>query len=198
MQLHPCTFAGWQQPDAPRARWVQGLAAHDRELAREQVRMALRDGLARELGCTVQDLHISNARNQAPQVRWGHQWLHGLHCSISHAQGLALLAWHWHGAVGVDLQSVDASLPRSELQAVAALYLDKNKALSLSGCTQDAMFFELFAQEWCWQEARLKCAGLGLLEWSESLERQLKCQHSAALTLMDGSGAHKAAIAWCG
>ena len=62
--------------------------------ARLQARAALRSCLALELGCAEPELEISNLRNQPPRLRLHGQLLDELHCSISHAPGLALLAWH--------------------------------------------------------------------------------------------------------
>lgn len=192
MQVQHCFVEGETLQAAPQLRLVQGLS-HDREQARLQARAALRSCLTKELGCPEDALQISNQRNEAPQL-----WLYGERlgqpfCSISHAPGLALLAWHGGGPVGVDIQAVSDETPRHELQAVARLFLVPNKAQALDGITQDALFFEDFSRAWTMQEARLKCAGLGLVEWSEALEVSMLGMHCMPLRLAYG---HAGAVAW--
>lgn len=192
MQLQHCVVDGGALHNAPQLRLVKGLS-RDREQARLQARAALRSCLALELGCPEDALHISNQRNQAPQL-----WLHGErlsqpYCSISHAPGLALLAWHGAGAVGVDIQAVDSEASRQELTAVAQLFLSPDVAQSLTGIAQDALFFKAFANAWAAHEARLKCVGLGMVEWSAALDAQLKGLHCVALSPAEG---YAGAIAW--
>ena len=177
---------------APQLRLVQGLS-HDREQARLQARAALRSCLTKELGCPEDALQISNQRNEAPQLRLCGERLEQPFCSISHAPGLALLAWHGGGPVGVDIQAVNAGTARHELQAVAQIFLAPNMAQVLDGLAQDALFFKAFASAWAAQEARLKCAGVGLVEWSVELESSLTCVHCTPLAMADG---YAAAVAW--
>ncbi|RGE43762.1 hypothetical protein DZC30_14225 [Comamonas testosteroni] len=195
MKTQRCSFEGWQAPDAPRVHLLQGVDASDRERARLQAREALKQLLAQELGCAEADLQISNIRAQAPEVWRGVQLL-ALHCSISHAPGHALLAWSQGGAVGVDIQAVQTGAAREELEDVAQLYLGPNKAVVLKEYTQNAHFFEAFAQAWTLNEARLKCAGTGLVEWSEALTVQLQELCSAELQLPAAMSEYRAAIAW--
>lgn len=199
MQIQPCSFDGWQQVDAPRVRLVAGLDDSDRECARLQARAALRACLAIELGCEPDDLEISNLRNQAPRVLRDGQRLAAPHCSISHAPGLALLAWHGPGPVGIDIQAVEAAVDRHELTEVAQLYLGRNRAQSLMNKAQDALFFDAFASAWVQHEAVLKCAALGLQEWSEVLETQLSAIRRVEVSLvgLEGlAGRFKGAVAW--
>ena len=173
MKTQRCSFEGWQAADAPRVHFLQGVDASDRERARLQAREALKQLLAQELGCAEADLQISNIRAQAPQV-WRSGELLALHCSISHAPGHALLAWSQGGAVGVDIQAVQTGASRGELEDVAQLYLGLNQAIVLKEYAQSAHFFGAFAQAWTLNEALLKCASTGLVEWSEALAVQLQ------------------------
>ena len=197
MQIQPCCLDG-AAGGRPQLRLVQGLDEGDRNVARLQARAALVCCLAAELGCAEAELKISNLRGQAPQVQLRGQLLKSLHCSISHAQGMALLAWHFGAAVGVDIQAVDRHVSRPELQAVAQLFFAPEVAEVLSDIAVDALFFEAFAQAWAGQEARLKCAGLGLVEWSGELEAGLAGIHSASVPLPVSSTAIvcRAAVAW--
>ena len=177
---------------APQLRLVQGLS-YDREQARLQARAALHSCLTQDLGCPEDALQISNQRNEAPQL-----WLYGERlgqpfCSISHALGLALLAWHGGGPVGVDIQAVNDGTSRHELQAVAQIFLAPKMAQVLDAIAQDALFFKAFASAWAVQEARLKCAGVGLVEWSAELESSLACLHCTPVAMADG---YAAAVAW--
>lgn len=193
MRMVPCAFAGWQDAGAPRVLQVLGLDVSDRDGARREARAALQACLAPELGCAEAELYITNLRNQAPRVLRRGEPLAALHCSISHAPGIALLAWHWQGPVGVDVQALDTAVPRSELEGVAKLFLDERAARALMGMAQDALFFEAFAVAWTQHEARLKCAGLGLVEWSGALAAQLAGMRCAAVPL---AGAYAAAVAY--
>ena len=177
---------------APQLRLVQGLS-HDREQARLQARAALRSCLTKELGCPEDALQISSQRNEAPQLWLCGERLAQPFCSISHAPGLALLVWHGGGPVGVDIQAVNAGTARHELQAVAQFFLAPNMAQALDGLAQDALFFKAFASAWAAQEARLKCAGVGLVEWSVELESSLACVHCTPLAMGHG---YAAAVAW--
>lgn len=194
MRIEPCAFAGWQEAGAPQVRQVLGLAV-DRSQARLQARAALRACLAPELDCVEGELHISNLRNQAPRVLLRGEPLAALHCSISHAPGLALLAWHGQGPVGVDIQALDGTVPRRELADVARLYLEPNTVEMLMVTARDAHFFEAFAAAWTQHEARLKCAGLGLAEWSGALQARLAGMRCEAVRL---GGEHAGALAWRG
>lgn len=193
MQIQTCELAGEAPVGWPRLRLVKGLDARDRDSARLQARAALRSCLALELGCAEPELEISNLRNQPPRLRLHGQRLDELHCSISHAPGLALLAWHRGGAVGVDIQAVDEGMPRAELEAVARLFLPPKVVEMLSDTAEGALFFEEFAGAWAQQEAQLKCAGLGLVEWSAELQARLTGMSCASLSLAQG---HAAAVAW--
>lgn len=193
MRILPCLLAGGHRAGAPQLRLVQGLDATDRDRARSQARAALRACLAPEWGCADAELEISNLRNQAPRLRLRGNPLTAPHCSISHAPGLALLAWHGSGAVGVDIQAVDPAVPRCELEDVARLYLEPEVARALRDTVPDTLFFVAFAHAWTQHEARLKCAGLGLEEWSGALQRRLAGMDCAPLQPAAG---YAGAVAW--
>ena len=190
MQIQSCAV---ECAGAPQVRWVQGLDAADRDVARQQARMAMQNCLAAELGCMPDALELSNVRGQAPQLFRDGVLVESLGCSVSHAPGQALLAWHWGGAVGVDLQAVDRHATTAELLAVAKLYFDRKSLEVLMSYWGSALFFENFTQAWVTQEARLKCAGTGLLEWSEALDVHLSAIHCAPVLL---GAQFKGAVAW--
>ena len=190
MQIQPCAIEG---AGAPQVRWVQGLDAADRDAARLQARMAMQSCLAAELGCTPDELGLTNIRGQAPQLLRNGLLVESLGCSISHASGQALLAWHWGGPVGADLQAVDCNASVSELLAVAKLYLNRKSLKVLIECSSSALFFENFTRAWVAHEARLKCVGIGLVEWSEAVDVQLSAIRCAPIPL---DAYFKGAVAW--
>lgn len=168
-----CAFAGWQAPGAPRV-WAlpTPLGA-----PRETVRALAREALADLLGVTT----LTNRRGEAPRAPERPD----LHLSLSHADGLSLLACH-SAPVGVDLQA----LPVQTDAATAALFLGPNWQLGQSGQAQAAHISIVFSAAWTQHEARLKCAGEPLVEWSEALALRLACYACAPL--------HGAALrGWC-
>ena len=190
MQIQPCAV---EVAGAPQVRWVQGLDTVDRDVARQQARMAMQNCLAAELDCMPDALELTNVRGQAPQLLKDRVLVESLGCSISHAPGKALLAWHWGGAVGVDLQAVERHATTTDLLAVAKLYFDRKSLEAFMNCWSDALFFEDFTQAWVTQEARLKCAGTGLVEWSQALDARLSAICCAPV-LLDAQ--FKGAVAW--
>ena len=208
----PCPVAGSDQPGAPRvwalatpgapARRSTGKPEDERQDARSAARAALRRLLAEHLGCAPDDLALSSVRGQAPRLlRQGAGRSPGvlgaLHLSISHAPGLSLLAWCEGAALGVDVQAAPRDAPVPELLRTAALYLEPNTAQALAQQAQDASFFEAFTHAWSLHEARLKCLGQPLAEWSPTLGRALAPLHAAPLRLPPWAPPqHTAALAW--
>ena len=169
-----CAFAGWQAPGAPRV-WALPTPPG---AARSAVRALARAALADLLGVTT----LSNVRGEPPRA----PERPGLHLSLSHAEGLSLLACH-STPVGVDLQA----LPVQGDAATAALFLGSNWLAAQSAPAQSAPVSIAFAAAWTQHEARLKCAGEPLVEWSAALAARLARCACAPL--------HGAALrGWCG
>lgn len=142
--------------------------------SRDTVRAMARQAFAALLGVPA----LTNERGAPPRA----PGRPALYLSLSHAPGLSLLACHTR-PVGVDVQArpvrVDASF--------VALYLGV--------CASDGVDH---AGLWTRHEARLKCAGIALTEWSEDLARQLAPLHTAEVEL-PGPNADRhwsAAVAW--
>ena len=94
-----------------------------------------------------------------------------LHVAISHMPGLSIAAICSHGSVGVDVMAT----PTQDLPNWAQLAHDYlgplvKKALQH---TPSAQRPAAFAQAWVSLEARLKCLGLGLTEWTPALGQRL-------------------------
>ena len=157
----------------------EAVRGASRRLARE----ALCAALARELGCAAQDIAISDCRGGAPRAHAGEPALAArlaaIGLSISHTPGLSLAAWHFGGAVGVDVQAVDdvAAIAPEELDRLARLYLGPdswpNRPPDLADKAPAAIDLIVCAQHWAAHEARLKCLGEPLQEWSPALQARL-------------------------
>ena len=206
LALARCRFDGWdaagapevwalRQPDRAQAH-PEGERAHQRQAARE----ALRARLAAVFGVATEDIAISRQRGAAPRVsahvgdstRWANVGL-----SIGHAPGLSLIAWHTGGAVGVDVQAVPRAAPVPDLLRTAALYLGPDTATTLARQAQDASIFEAFTRAWTLHEARLKCAGQPLVEWTPALGQALATLHAVPLHLPPWAAPkYAAALAW--
>ena len=206
LALARCRFDGWDAAGAPEV-WAlpqpdraqahpEDERAHQRQAARE----ALRARLAAVFGVATEDIAISRQRGAAPRVsahvgdstRWANVGL-----SIGHAPGLSLIAWHTGGAVGVDVQAVPRAAPVPDLLRTAALYLGPDTATTLARQAQDASIFEAFTRAWTLHEARLKCAGQPLVEWTPALGQALATLHAVPLHLPPWAAPkYAAALAW--
>ena len=159
-----CTFAGWQAPDAPRVWALPTPPGAPRDTVRALARAALAD----LLGVPT----LTNQRGEPPRAPARPD----LHLSLSHAEGLSLLACH--GApVGVDVQA----LPVQADAATAALFMGPNWLPAQSSQAQEAHISIAFASAWTQHEARLKCAREPLVEWSEALAARLAPYRCAPL-----------------
>jgi 4'-phosphopantetheinyl transferase len=205
-----CGFDGADAAGAPGVRalatpCLAGPPEHTRGAARRLARQALAEALAQALACEPRHIQITDQRGQAPRALWHAQaprdarraaLLAATGLSISHAPGCSLIAWHADGAVGVDLQPTDAAnaLPLEEMQRIAALYLGPEvcRALHADGPT-------VFSDRWAAHEARLKCLGVALQEWSPALQARMQACATRALRRPDtlaGSPRWSAAVAW--
>lgn len=153
-----CAFAGWQMPGAPRV-WALSTPPG---APRGVVRALAREALATLLGVGA----LTDVRGEPPRA----PGQPGLHLGLSHAEGLSLLACH-SAPVGVDVQA----LPVQADAATAALFLGPDWLPAQSGKAPEAHFSIAFSAAWTQHEARLKCAGIPLVEWSEALAARLAC-----------------------
>lgn len=112
--------------------------------------------------------HIDYPSGAAPQV-YGHCQGPRLQASLSYAGDYVLLALAVATPVGVDLVQID---PAMDHLAVARLYLAPEVVAVLSQ-TNEVAPAQHFAQAWAEMEARSKCLGVGLAEWTEARGRLL-------------------------
>jgi len=160
-----------------------------RAQVRQQVRQVLCQALAALLACPAESVQLHSTPGQAIRLT-GPDPQRNIGLSLSHDEGLSLLAIHLDGPVGVDLVNY-AQLPTGdeELARLADDYLGNSTAPALANLPL-AERRAAFAQAWADLEARLKCRGLALGEAGPEQAKALAGCRSFALTLPDGfSGA---------
>ncbi len=144
-----------------------------RSEARAQIRLAVRQVLARLLARSPEQIVLTSTPGQAPVIVIEgvlHQAC-GIGLSISHEAGLSLAAINLHGPIGVDLMRVPQASAQeswSDLLLLARDYLGPACAARLAGVTPQ-LRRTAFASAWTTHEASLKCRGLGLAEWCAAL-----------------------------
>jgi len=151
------------QRPAPAARvFVLALSGSSsscgRPEARAAARLAAREALAGVLGQPLATLQLHAPPGQPPQVLGRPE----IGISFSHEAGLSLVAVNLDGPVGVDL--VHGAAP-VDWPAVARDYLGPQAA---------AWDAAAFAPAWAALEARLKCCGRALQEWTPEREQALR------------------------
>ena len=156
---------------------------------RDAARGLLRALLADYLEHRPAELRLDFTPGQPARVaaRW-----HGLPISIgiSYAAGLAVVGLCPGARIGVDVTEI---APIPDWDAVAHLYLGTARAVRLSRMSAPERE-RGFALAWAELEARGKCLGLGLEEWSPARERQLYAA-SIELTTNELPASHTASHA---
>jgi 4'-phosphopantetheinyl transferase len=137
-----------------------------RAIARQRVRAALRETIAAWLKVPVAEVVLGANPGQPLLLQAPH---HYVGVSVSHEAGISLAALHAHGSIGVDLMRVELVAP-PDWELVAKDYLG---ATTYSELAQQPVSESAaaFASAWTAHEARLKCLGLRLIEWSPALEQ---------------------------
>jgi len=139
---------------------IQHAPGSTRDMARARVRQALSQALQQMLDVPPARIGIHSVPGHAPQIRVpGHEDA-GL--SISHDGDFSVAAVHLHGPVGIDVMAVQDT---PDWRGVANDYLGPRVLARLCAATQ-AQRARLFTRAWCEREARLKCVGQALDEWS--------------------------------
>lgn len=168
-------------------RGAQGLAVihvatpdtEIRHAAREHVRTTLRELLAALLQQPAATLPLITQPGQGlvldlPGTPIG--------LSVSHAPGFSVAAVHRHGTVGVDvMRTGEAADGMPDWETVARDYLGPQAQARIHQVTPQQRA-GAFAREWTALEARLKCMGMGLTEWTPALEQRLA---GCAVTALD-------------
>jgi 4'-phosphopantetheinyl transferase len=176
--LEPVSSSGLPQV------WLVGVSGQtEREAARRDIRRALRAALAILLGVDPAAIDMPAAPGEAPYAL-----VHAaagprrIALAISHDEALSVAAISLMGAVGIDVMRV-AAIP--EWEALARDYLGPDAARMLADLDANVRPTAL-AQGWSEREARLKCAGLGLGEWTADEAPALAHCTCLPLALPDG------------
>jgi 4'-phosphopantetheinyl transferase len=154
-----------------------------REAARQAIRAAIAAELAALSGLPLPRIALHTAEGQAPHALLdtpGGTRQVGL--AISHDGALSVAAICAHGAVGIDVTLV-MDIP--DWEALARDYLGPDVATALSALPAPARAHAL-ARAWSEREARLKCLGRELTEWSEDGDRALAACRCRPLVLPEG------------
>ncbi len=153
---------------------VVTLHTENRMLAREAIRAALQELLAAYWQSPAESIIFSTHIGRAPTLL---SPASALGLSISHAAGCSVAAVHLHCAVGIDVMRTPTDLAGrdgapSEMERLAQDYLGPatHRLLVQTALSARAL---AFAQAWSQLEAKLKCLGLGLTEWTTTLEQAL-------------------------
>lgn len=150
-----------------------------RDAARAQLRGAMRELLGLRLDRAPETIALVSTPGQALRVDLpGHR----IGLSASHEPGISVAVIRWCGPVGVDIMRLKDEF---EWQPVARDYLGMD-AFRRIACQARPEQLPAFAREWTRLEAGLKCLGVGLQEWSSSLEARIGACRISELELPAG------------
>lgn len=154
-----------------------------RHEARRRVREVLAGMLASHLECPEADVRLMTSPGGPVRLdRPGSR----IALSVSHEPGLSVAVAHLGGPVGIDLMSVSLRPEwAAEIPTLARDYLGPEVAAGLDALPAGERIVT-FARHWTELEARLKCLGVQLQEWSADLQRELNACRSLRLQVPDG------------
>lgn len=157
-------------------------STQDRTRARQQIRSAIITLIQQCYQIDRRDIEIAASSGTAPRLFFsGHEAA----LSISHEAGLSLAAICLDSSVGIDLLNTKSLAKESfEWQDIARIYLDPDRHQMIRSLTPQQQRLS-FVQEWTTLEARYKCAGMALSEWSDTVAtgRHIKLQTMPAYQL---------------
>lgn len=159
-----------------------------RDAGRVLIRCALRAILGEHLGLSPETVVLSSVAIHSPKLTLPG---HAIGLSVSHEAGLTLAAIRRHGAIGIDLLRIE---PLHDWELVAMNYLGRHahQRIAAMAPLQRPL---AFVREWTRAEACLKCLGLGLVEWSDLLEKRMNLCETIELALPDGLAGAVAVLA---
>jgi 4'-phosphopantetheinyl transferase len=155
----------------------------EREPARLAIRAAIVAALSQLSGLPPQRIALHAEPGEAPWALLDapagqrRAWL-----AVSHDGELSVAAIRLHGAVGIDVTQV---LDIPDWQPVARDYLGPAVAARLAALPDHARV-QAFARAWTEREARLKCLGRELTEWSAAGDREVDACRCLPLSLPEG------------
>lgn len=153
----------------------QAAENHDRAISRTSLRASVKQFLAQASAVDKDKIHLHAEAGQAPYALVEQQ---RIHLSFSHDQNDAVAAIHRYQNIGIDLLATAIDFDWRE---VAQLYLSPADNQSIA-TTPEEQQAEQFATYWAMHEAKLKCCGLALQEWSAELGLHLNCCEVTVLT----------------
>lgn len=177
-------------PPAETAAWCRGVlddgerewaAALGNQRARQEYEVAhgaLRILTARELGVHPATLHWTRGRHGRPELK---PPCDGLSTSLSHSEGLIVVAVAVGRAVGVDIQRF---VPSPAAAALSARYYPHAEAEYITAAADLETRADLFTRLWSRKEAVVKAAGGRL--WPHL---QMAVQHSDVVCCAEPAGA---------
>jgi 4'-phosphopantetheinyl transferase len=166
------------QPGFPGVTVIGIAGQADRDRARGAIRMALLAELGLMSGLPPERIALHGEPGEAPwallDAPEGRRlaWL-----AISHDGELSVAAISLHGAVGIDVTRI-MDIP--DWQPVARDYLGPKVTNELAKADPRTRA-SAFARAWSEREARLKCLGWPLAEWTPEAEPVLQACRCAAL-----------------
>jgi len=166
-----------ERPELAAGRPLIWLCQSGNRPVREVARAHLRALLSAYLGVRPDRVPLHLAPGQAPRVDTPWQGL-SLSISLSYAGGAALIGLCPGARIGVDLAEI---VPMPDWERVARLYLGPDAALRLAEMNR-ADGEKNFVLAWAEMEARSKCLGLGLQEWSPTRQQRLYSPSIQAVT----------------
>ena len=186
--LSPLTVLAWPAQEALRATQrtesifvigIETAPTNDRTAARCAIRSAICEALGVLIGCDASHVHFASVPGQPLQMIGA-----SIGLSISHELGMSVAAIYLHGAVGIDIVRREAiAQAAADWPILARDYLGPAATTHISE-SDPAQRLPVFAAEWTAQEARLKCRGLGLVEWDSARESISECDlHPLTLAL---------------
>ncbi|WP_296508976.1 4'-phosphopantetheinyl transferase superfamily protein [Rhodoferax sp.] len=151
--------------------------------ARQLARATLQHALQRHLGREAHAISIETVPGNAPVVMVGGR---RVHVSLSYESDRAFIAIDMHGPIGIDAAAVGHQAEWfEECVGVANEYLPPSisqKIKALAGLERATAF----AAAWALHEARLKCLGLPLQEWTNELDTQLAATRGGSICDHEG------------
>jgi len=143
---------------------------YDRTMSRTSLRTSVRQFLAQACAVDKDKIQLHAEAGQAPYAQVDEE---RIFLSFSHDQNYAMAAIHRHQNIGIDLLATAIDF---DWRDVARLYLSPADNQSIATVPEEQQAYQ-FAAYWALQEARLKCCGLALQEWSIELDVQLsRCE----------------------
>ncbi|MDR7306436.1 hypothetical protein [Rhodoferax saidenbachensis] len=137
-----------------------------RNEARGAIRLALRQAMALWLDCPADSVALST--HAGAPLRIEHPST-ATQVSISHEDGLSVAAIHPYRAIGVDVLATTDPSWADECLTLARDYMGPYVATRLARLPT-ARQATAFASAWTQWEAGLKSCGLGLSEWTSTLQ----------------------------